>query len=596
MRLATGREEIYRGVPASPGIIIGSTRSLSRDVENVSADRIVDSEVEKETFRRAIYQVEKTLEKTAAKVFQRLGPEFARIFEAQVMIAGDEVWNKNVEKRIEKEKICAEYIYHDESKKVIRQLGNSNDAYLRERIQDIEAVTARLVSRMRGEKRVTLRDFKGATVLVARYLTPGDIVALSVRRNLGFATGIGGPTSHTALIAKSLSVPAVVGLGRITEEISSGQKVIIDGYKGLFIVNPSGSTIKKYRQLKKSESQFKRQLAQLRDKAAVTKDGFKVDILANIELPNEVPKVISAGASGIGLYRTEYLFLTRTEFPTFDEQYRAYSSILRRMGKKPVVIRTFDLGGDKFPGATGKNYQLNPFLGWRAIRVCLDRPDIFKIQLKALLKASRWGNLSIMIPMISNYEELVATKEIIEECKRELRNKRVKFSENIPLGVMLEVPSAVMIAEYLANEVDFFSIGTNDLIQYTMAVDRGNELLSKLYQSFHPSVLSLIKSAVSAAHGRRLKVSVCGEMAADPKGAVLLAGLGVDELSVSFQSVGIIKKIIKSISYTGARQIAENALKMRSQGEIESYLISEFELHFPELKPVFQFIGRNSDG
>lgn len=594
--MAAGGEVIHRAVPASPGIIIGSTRSLSRDLENVSADKIADPEIEKETFRNAISQVKKRLEKTAAKVFQRLGPEYARIFEAQVMIAGDEVWNKNVEKRIEKEKICAEYIYHNESKKVIRQLGSSNDAYLRERIQDIEAVTGRLVSRMRGEKRVILKDFKGATILVARYLTPGDILALSVRRNLGFATGIGGPTSHTALIAKSLSVPAVVGLGRIAEEISSGQKVIIDGYKGLFIVNPSGSTIKKYRRLKESESQLKRQLAQLKDKAAITKDGFKVDILANIELPNEVPKVISAGASGIGLYRTEYLFLTRTEFPTFDEQYRTYSSILRRMGKKPVVIRTFDLGGDKFPGATGKSYELNPFLGWRAIRVCLDRPDIFKIQLKALLKASRWGNLSIMIPMISNYEELVATKEIIEECKRELRSKRVKFSENIPLGVMLEVPSAVMIAEYLANEVDFFSIGTNDLIQYTMAVDRGNELLSKLYQTFHPSILSLIKSAVSAAHGRRLKVSVCGEMAADPMGAVLLAGLGVDELSVSFQSVGIIKKIIKSISYTGARQIAENALKMRSQPEIEDYVKSEFELQFPGLKPVFQFTGRNSDG
>lgn len=594
--MAANKEEIYKGVPASPGIVMGSTRSLSRDVENICADKIDNPEAEKETFRKAISQVKRTLEKIAAKVLQRLGPEFARIFEAQVMIAADEVWNKSVEKRIEDERICAEYIYSDESKKVIRQLGDSNDAYLRERVQDIEAVTARLVSRMRGEKRITLRDFKGATVLVARYLTPGDILALSIRRNLGFATGIGGPTSHTALIAKSLSVPAVVGLGKIAEAITSGQKIIIDGYKGLFIVNPSAGTLKKYRQLKKSESQLKRQLTQLKDKPAITKDGHRISILANIELPNEVPRVLSAGAAGIGLYRTEYLFLTRTEFPTSEEQYRTYASILRRMGEKPVVMRTFDLGGDKFPGATGKSFELNPFLGWRAIRVCLDRPEFFKTQLKALLKASRWGNLSIMIPMISSYEELMATKEIIEDCKCELRERRVEFKDNIPLGVMLEVPSAVMIAGYLAKEVDFFSVGTNDLIQYTMAVDRGNELLSKLYQSFHPSILSLIKSSVSAAHRRKIRISVCGEMAADPLGAAILIGLGVDELSVNFQSVGTLKKIIRSISYAGARQLAENALKMKSQDEIESYLKSEFGSRFPELESIIRFIRRNSDG
>jgi phosphotransferase system enzyme I (PtsI) len=590
------REEVYHGVPASPGIVIGSTRSLSRDIENVCAEQVADSEEEKDNFRNAISQVKGDLERTAAKVLQRLGPEFARIFEAQVMIAGDDVWNRNIEKRIEKEELCAEYIYLNESRKVIKNLGNSKDAYLRERVQDIEAVASRLVSRMRGEKKATLRDLKGATVLVARYLTPNDILALSVRRNLGFATGIGGPTSHTALIAKSLTIPAVVGLGNIAETVASDESVIIDGYKGLFILNPSSDTLKKYRRLKKSEIQLRRQLYELKGKDAVTSDNATVSILANIELPSEVPKVIASGADGIGLYRTEYLFLTRTEFPTFDDQYRTYSSILRKMGRRPVVIRTFDLGGDKFPGATGKRFELNPFLGWRAIRVCLDNPEVFKIQLKALLKASRWGNLSIMIPMISSYEELMATKSILEESKSELREERVRLKPDIRVGVMLEVPSAVMIAEHLAPEVDFFSLGTNDLIQYTMAVDRGNELLSGLYQSFHPSILMLIKSAVSAAHRHDLKISVCGEMAADPLGAILLTGLGIDELSVNFQAVGTLKKIIRSISQDSARQMAEKALKMRTQAEIQSYLKDEIERRFPDLVPVLQFTARNANG
>lgn len=594
--MGSNNEKIFEGVGASPGIIIGSTRSLSRDIKNVIPEQVDDYKGEIETFRKAIVLVKKTLEKIAAKVQLRLGPEFARIFETQVMIAGDDVWNQNIIKRITKEKVCAEYIYHDESKKVIKQLGSSNDAYLRERTQDIEAVTSRLVGRMRGEKKAALKGFKGATVVVARYLTPGDILGLSVRRNLGFATGIGGLTSHTALIAKSLSVPAVVGLGRVAEQIQSGERVIIDGYKGLLIINPTGATLRKYRELKKSETQLKRQLVALRDKPSITRDKFEVKILSNIELPNEVPKVLSSGASGIGLYRTEYLFLTRPEFPSFEDQYKTYSSILRRMGNKPVVIRTFDLGGDKFPGATGKAFELNPFLGWRAIRVCLDRPDIFKVQLRALLKASRWGNLSIMIPMISNYEELMATKAILEECKKELRKERVKFKEDIPLGIMLEVPSATMIADHLAKEVDFFSIGTNDLIQYTLAVDRGNELLSDLYQGFHPSVLGLIKIAVSAAHGRDLKISVCGEMAADPIGALVLTGLGVNELSVNFQAVGIIKKVIRSIDYAAARQLADNVLKMKTDGEVRDYLRYEMDLRFPDLKPVIKFAKGNING
>jgi phosphotransferase system enzyme I (PtsI) len=594
--MAANNEKRYFGIPASPGVIIGKVSSLSFESETINKEPVEDPEEEIKTFRTAIGNVKRTLEKTADKILERLGPEFARIFEAQAMIADDKVWNSNIEKRIKEEKVCAEYIYFDEARKVTKQLGNSDDAYLRERMQDIESVTAKLASRMKGEKHSALRGFKGATVVTARYIHPGDILALSIRRNLGFATGIGGPTSHLALMAKSLSVPAVIGLGDIAEKLETDTRIILDGYKGILIVNPTPSTRKRYRELRQSEIQLHRQLGQLKSKPAVTRDKKEVGIMANIEMPNEVPKVIAAGASGIGLYRTEYLFLTKPEFPSFEEQYKTYSSILRKMGSRPVVIRTFDLGGDKFPGATRKKFDLNPFLGWRAIRVCLDRPELFKVQLKALLKASRYGNLSIMIPMISNYDELLETMKIFEECKEELGRERIKFKKNISLGIMIEVPSAVMIAEYLAGKADFFSIGTNDLIQYTVAVDRGNELLSKLYQSFHPAVLGLIKKSIDAAHSGNIGVSVCGEMAADPLGAVLLTGLGVDTLSVSFQYVGILKKIIRSIEFGSARLIARKALKMKSENEIVSYVEKESIKRFPDLENILNFSRRNANG
>ncbi len=590
------KEKRYYGIPASPGIIIGSIKSLSLEATFVNREEISNPDDEIKTFRTAIETVKKNLQKTADKISERLGPEFARIIEAQAMIADDPVRNSSIEKRIVAEKLSAEYIYYDEAAKVIKQLGNSNDAYLRERTQDIESVTAKLISRMKGEKQTTLKGLKGATIVIARYIHPGDILALSIKRNLGFATSIGGPTSHLSLIAKSLSVPAVIGLGDIAEKLESGAKVILDGYKGILIENPTAATRKWYRDIKQSEVHLKRQLSQLKSKQAITKDGREVEIMANIELPNEVPKVIAAGASGIGLYRTEYLFLTRPDFPSFEEQYKAYSSILRKMGKRPVVIRTFDLGGDKFPGAVAKKFELNPFLGWRAIRVCLARPEIFKIQLKALLKASRFGNLSIMIPMISNYDELTAVRKIYKECKEELIKGKCRFKKDMPLGIMLEIPSAVIIANILAKKSDFFSIGTNDLIQYTVAVDRGNELLSDLYQSFHPSVLKLIKMSVEAAHDAGLSISVCGEMAANPLGAVLLTGMGADTLSVSFQSVGIIKKIIRSLDFKTAQRIANRAIDLASDSEIISYVENEINRNFPELEPILRFTRRNSNG
>jgi phosphotransferase system enzyme I (PtsI) len=586
-------EEIYQGIPASPGIVIGIAKPLTRNSDPMVAVPISDPEAEVQAFRNTIDQVRRSLERTSAAVLQKHGRDFSRIFDAQAMIAGDEVWNKNVERRIRDDKVCVEYIYSDEAHKVIKQLEKSDDAYLKERIQDIQAVTARFISFLKGEKQVVLRDIKGPTVVVSRYLSPSDILTISSMKKMGFATGVGGPTSHAALMAKSLGVPAVLGIGELAERVPAGARVIIDGYRGTFILNPTSVTLKHYRDIRQSEMELRRQLEELKTESAVTRDGVDIAVLANIELPSEVPKVLAAGSMGIGLYRTEYLFLTRKDFPTFEEQYEAYSAILRRMGDKPVVIRTFDLGGDKFPGMAGAYSEANPFLGWRAIRFCLDRPDIFKVQLKALLKASVYGNLSIMIPMISNFEEIIETKRLLEESREELRAEKVKFKEKIPLGIMIEVPSAAIIAEHLVREVDFFSIGTNDLIQYTVAVDRDHELLSKLYQSFHPSVLALIKMAVKAAHKFHRRVSVCGEMASDPLAAVLLVGLGVDELSTGFRMSTILKKIVRSITYSGARRIAEHALELKSQAQIENYIKMEIYRIFPEIIPVIRFSRKN---
>ncbi len=590
------QEQIYQGIPASPGIIIGAAKPLSRNSSAIQPLPVSDPGAEVNAFRATIDQVRRSLERTAEVVLQKHGRDFARIFDAQAMIAGDEVWNKNVERRILRDQLCAEFIYTDEARKVISQLESSGDSYLKERIQDIQAVTSRFVSFLKGEKQSTLRDISGPTVIVSRYLSPGDILTISSMKNLGFATGVGGPTSHAALMAKSLGVPAVLGIGELAERVPAGATIIIDGTLGLFILNPDVATLKHYKEIKNSETQLLRQLEELKVESPTTRDEVDIAVLANIELPNEVPKVLAAGSMGIGLYRTEYLFLTKRDFPSFDEQYEAYSSILRKMGDKPVVIRTFDLGGDKFPGMAGAYAESNPFLGWRAIRFCLDRPDVFKIQLKALLKASVVGNLSIMIPMISNFDELILTKKIFQECKEELGAEKVKFKEKIPLGIMIEVPSAAIISEHLARESDFFSIGTNDLIQYTVAVDRDHELLSKLYQSFHPSVLSLIKMSVRAAHRYRRKVSVCGEMASDPLAAALLVGLGVDELSAGFRMTGILKKVVRSISFSGAKRIADHALELRSHAEIEDYLRTEIPRIFPEIIPVIKYSRRNFNG
>ncbi len=589
---------LLKGIAASPGIIIGRAVVLNKEKVNVESYPINADKVDKEIadFKRAIATVKRGLRKLSEDVSKRLGPEYARIFEAQSMIVDDQIINSKVVELIEKEKLNAAYIYYQQIDAVIKQLSKSSDPYLKERILDINSVCAKLISVLQGVKKSTVGYFKGPTVVVARDLTPGDLLGFSVRKKVGFATGLGGVTSHTSLLAKSLNLPAVVGLGSTVEKVNTGDNVIIDGLTGRLYINPGSETLKYYHLRQRFLSDLFRQFLVLRDQPAQTKDGYRIKILNNIELPSETAKVIKYGAEGIGLFRTENLFLTDNDFPDISKQFRIYKTILKRMGDCPVIIRTFDLGGDKFTSSKVKAIDPNPFLGWRAIRFCLDRPDIFKTQLKALLKASVYGNLEIMLPMISNLDELIETKELIQQCQDELAKEKAMFKKKIPLGIMIEIPSAVMIAEYLADEVDFFSLGTNDLIQYALAVDRTNEILSHLYQSFHPAVLKMIEQTIRAGHKHNIRVGICGEFAADPYGVILLVGLGIDEISVNYQATGMVKQLIRNIDKKRARAIARMACRKKTALHVEEFLRKKVKLYFPSLVPLVDFMRGANNG
>ena len=583
---------MLKGVAASPGIVIGKAVVLHKDRVDIKPVSLSDSHIEQEIadFRKAIARVKKDLMILSASVGKRLGQEYGRIFEAQALIADDQIINDKVVERIRQEKIQAAYIYYQEINAVIKQLSKSDDHYLKERILDINSVGSRLINVLQGAKRAVVSDIEGPTVVITKYLSPVDILGFSMRKRVGFAMELGGVTSHTSLLAKSLNLPAIVGIGQGLKKINTGDRIIMDGYSGKLFVNPEQNIVNEYRKRLKFLTDLNEELIRIKDKPAKTRDGHRVRVYNNIELPAETGRVLKSGAEGIGLFRTEYLFLTADIFPDFDTQYKAYKKILSHMKNLPVLIRTFDMGGDKFMIDREQAVDPNPFLGWRAIRFCLDHPEIFKIQLKALLKASPYGNLGIMLPMISNLEEILQTKKLIAECRAELESEGVEFKKDIPLGIMIEVPSAVLIAEHLAREVDFFSIGTNDLIQYTLAVDRTNEIITHLYQSFHPAVLNMIRETIKAGHKHKVKVGICGEMASDPYAAIILTGMGIDEISTGYLSTAMIKQVVMNIDFAEAQEIANGACRKKTAGEVEEYLKRKVKAYFPNLISSMDFI------
>ena len=563
-----------KGIAASPGIVMG--RALVIGSEDIS---IPKKTIKESAIPREITRFEDALTKTRAeilnirdKVTHEIGKEHGDIFNAHLLVIEDRALIEEVINQIKKDRLACDYILSQVLKKYMESFLKIDDEYLRERVSDINDVGRRIMRHLVGTQKMPLAELKEKAVIVAYDLSPSDTAIMHRRNVIGFVTDIGGRTSHTAIMAKSLEIPAVVGIEYATREIKDGDVVIVDGSGGTVIANPSLIEVQKYKQEQTRYDEFNKALKKFKDLPCITADGRRIELSANIELPEEMDSVISHGADGIGLYRTEFLYMNRVDLPDEEEQYHAYKKVVSRMGPRPVIVRTFDLGGDKFLSHLEMPKEMNPFLGWRAIRFCLARPEIFKQQLRAILRASAHGKLRMMYPMISGIAELKEANQLLKECKTELKSKKIAFDEKMEVGAMIEIPSAAITCDILAAEVDFFSIGTNDLIQYALAVDRINEKIAYLYEPAHPAVLRLVKMIIETGHSKKIWVGMCGEMAGDAVLTPVLLGLGLDEISTSPVLLPEIKKIIRLMSYEESQEIARHALTLTTGVDVVHFL------------------------
>lgn len=570
---------MYKGTGASPGIALGKALVIEHS-ELVIEKRAIDNiEEEVQKLQNAVKVSKEELTKVKEKALLELGEHEAQIFEAHLLVLEDPELIDSAISKIRDEKVNADYALNEIKEMFVAMFESMDNEYMRERAADIKDVTNRVLRHILGIKVVDLAGLDEEVVLIAHDLTPSDTATMNKSMVLGFLTDIGGRTSHTAIMARTLEIAAVVGLNDITKKVKDGDYIVFNGDTGEVIVNPDEETIAKYTSLKAEFEEYRKSLELLKGKASITTDGRHVELAGNIGSPNDIEGLIKNDAEGVGLYRTEFLYMDKEDaFPTEEEQYEAYKAVLEGMDNKPIVIRTLDIGGDKELPYFEMEPEMNPFLGYRAIRLCLDKKDIFKTQLRALYRASVHGKLRIMFPMISSLEELLDAKEVIKEVLKELDEENIAYSKDVEVGMMIEIPSAAVISDVLAKHVDFFSIGTNDLIQYTCAVDRMNQKISHLYNQFNPAVLRLIKMVIDNAHKEGKWVGMCGESAGDQRMIPILLGFGLDEFSMSPISILPARKLITSLSYADMQKFADEILSMGTAKEIKEYVDKTFNM------------------
>ncbi len=579
-------ERTFQGIGVSPGVARGKIYVYSIADEVVPEYDVTPENVAQEIarFEQALIKTREQLHELQGRIATGIGSTASStILEVHLSITEDPALIEQVVKRLEQDRKNVEFVFNDVSRKYITTLAELSDEFFRERAADVHDVTRRILRNLLGHDHRPLTDLPPNTIVIAHDLSPSDTTSLDRQHVSGFATDVGSHTSHTTIVARSMGLPAVVGLRNLSQFVHDGQAAILDGYSGTLIVEPTEQTLFVYGQLQVKRHSVQERLDALHDLPAQTLDGHRMILSGNIELPHDVPGVMAAGAEGIGLFRTEFLYLNRKDYPTEEEQYEKYVEVARAVKPHSVIIRTLDIGGDKFRSEDTTPPEVNPFLGFRAIRFCLANVDIFEAQLRAILRASAEGNVRIMYPMISGVAEVVQANDILRQVMGDLKKEGIPFDEQIDVGAMIEIPSAALTAEMIAPEVDFFSIGSNDLIQYTMAVDRVNEKVAGLYEPTHPAILRLIRGVVEAAHNNNIWVGVCGEMAGEPLFTPLLLGMGIDELSAASSSLPRVKEVIRRLTLREAQELAAASLHTNSGRDVLAMLNALLQRVDPDL-------------
>ncbi len=564
MELSHRSERRFSGIPVAPGIARAAVMVQWEEDEEIALRIIASDDLPEEIarFESALIATRAELLEIQQRIASAIGSNDASIFDAHLLVVEDRTLIDEVLRRIEEDRCNVEYAFHQVAEKYCRSLSQIDDPYLRERVVDIEDVTRRIIRNLLGKAPRNPAAHDQPHIVVAHNLTPSDTAQLNRTLVMGFATEVGSKTSHTAIMARALEIPAVVGIHGLCQDLTSGDDILIDGYTGTIILNPSPETAAEYARIASQKSQIVERLGLIRETASTTVDGCHIVLSANVDLSDELDDMAESGAEGIGLYRTEYLYLNRIAPPDEEEQFEHYRRAAERARPHGVIIRTLDIGGDKSTQSLHLPEEQNPFLGCRAVRFCLQNPEIFRAQLRAILRAATFGDVRIMYPMISGLDELRQANAVLEQSKAELAARGVPFHPYIEVGIMVETPSAVLVADHLAREASFFSIGTNDLIQYSIAVDRGNENIAHLYSPTHPAILRMIGMVVDAARARGIWTGVCGEMAGDVLLTPLLLGLGVDELSATSAVVPRVKKAVQSLDVSRCRELVRQALEM----------------------------------